>query len=143
MHELNRFPPIVLTTEDYERLARLATAAARSMPDVADYLAEELERADVVDPDGIAPTVATMNSKVVYRDEQSRQTRSVTLVYPGEHDLAAGRLSVLTPVGAALIGLAEGQSICWYPPNGAARVVTLIGVEARSEPAAKVSLQGA
>ena len=134
MRPANQFPPIVLTTDDHARLSSLAEAAADSAPDVYDYLSEELDRATLVRPEAIAPTVVTMNARVTFRDETTGQTRTVTLVYPNEADLAAGKVSVLTPIGAALIGVAEGQSIRWYTRQGEAKNLTVLDVTARAEP---------
>jgi len=129
MRPADQFPPIVLTATDHDRLSGLAEAVAGRAPDVYDYLAAELDRAVVVGPGEIAPAVVTMGARVAYRDEAAGQERSVTLVYPQDADLAAGRVSVLTPVGAALIGVAEGQSITWYTRRGEAKTLTVLAVE--------------
>ncbi len=81
-------------------------------------LAEELERAIVVPPDRIPKNLVTMNSRLIYSDESTGTTREVELVYPDEAAPMAGRISVLAPVGCALLGLSVGQSIDWNFPNG-------------------------
>jgi regulator of nucleoside diphosphate kinase len=68
-----------------------------------------------------------MGSTLTY--EADGQRRRVTLVYPTEADIAAGRISVLTPIGAALLGLAEGQSIDWTARDGRVRRLTIVEVE--------------
>ncbi|CAO3408638.1 Regulator of nucleoside diphosphate kinase [Azospirillum largimobile] len=129
MRPAGLFPPIILTAVDHDRLSGLAEAIADTLPDVYDYLAAELDRAVVVGPDEIAPSIVTMNARVTFRDEVAGQERTVTLVYPQQADLAAGRISVLTPIGAALIGVAEKQSITWYTRQGEAKTLTVLAVE--------------
>ncbi len=128
MRPADQFPPIVLTAADHDRLSGLAEAATALVPDVYDYLTAELERAVVVESDEIPPVVVTMGARVAYRDEATGQERTVALVYPQDADLEAGRVSVLTPVGAALIGVAEGQSITWYTRQGEAKTLTVLAV---------------
>lgn len=100
---------LVVSLNDYVRLREL----------VGDHaLAEELERAIVVPADRIPEDVVTMNSRLIYCDESSGTTREVELVYPSEADPVAGRVSVLAPVGCALLGLRVGQSIDWNLPSG-------------------------
>ena len=70
----------------------------------------------------------TMHARVLFRDEESGRTRSVVLVYPTERDLSEDALSVLTPLGAALIGIAEGESIEFDGLDGARRRVTVLNV---------------
>jgi regulator of nucleoside diphosphate kinase len=98
-------PPIVLSADDYERLSGLAYVAMNRMPSLAAALTEELERARVL-PKGSQPQhIVCMNSEVEFRNESSGRIQKVTLVYPGEADISEGKVSVLTPVGTALIGL--------------------------------------
>lgn len=121
-------PPIALSGIDSERLERLAEAAAGVVPGTADFLAREVARATIV-PSGFAlPDVVAMGSRVTFRDDTTDQTRTAMLVYPNEADLAAGKLSVLSPVGAALIGLSVGQSIEWQTPAGGWRSLTVLKV---------------
>ncbi|CAO3440715.1 nucleoside diphosphate kinase regulator [Azospirillum endophyticum] len=128
MRSAGQFPPIVLTATDHDRLSGLVETVADGAPDVYDYLSTELTRAVVVGAGKIAPTVVTMGARVTFRDERTRQERTVTLVYPQEADIAAGQVSVLTPIGAALIGVAEGQSITWYTRQGEAKTLTVLQV---------------
>ena len=92
-------PPITMKAGDFERLDRLANAAASTWPRAADFLARELGRANVVDSTNALPGLVTMGSRVEFRDDTTGQVRRVTLVYPDEADLDAGRISVLTPIG--------------------------------------------
>ncbi|KAA0676122.1 nucleoside diphosphate kinase regulator [Roseomonas genomospecies 6] len=123
------FPAVTLSSDDYVRLLGLVAVSAASEPDVSDYLGAELERATVVRSGEVMPTVVMMNACVTFRNEATGRVRTVTLVYPSEADLAAGKVSVLTPIGAALIGVAEGHSICWYTRSGEAKTLTVLEVE--------------
>ncbi|WP_255543010.1 nucleoside diphosphate kinase regulator [Azospirillum sp. INR13] len=129
MRPADQFPPIVLTATDHDRLSALVEAVSERLPDVYEYLTVELERAAVIDAGELVTTVVTMGARVAFRDEVTGQERTVTLVYPRDADLAAGRVSVLTPIGAALIGVAEGQSITWYTREGEAKTLTVLAVE--------------
>jgi regulator of nucleoside diphosphate kinase len=134
------FPPITITAVDYGRLSWIATAGISGRRyTVAEMLADELDRAMVAAPGGIRPDIVTMHSDVEYRDEVTGDLRRATLVYPGEEDLDAGRISVLTPVGAALIGLSEGQSMEWQGPTGGRRKVTVRRVRFQPERMAGLS----
>lgn len=112
-------PTITLTTLDMDRLQRLLAVGGG---EGLDRLDAELARADVVAPGAIAPDVVTMHSEVTYRDEQSGVERTVRLVYPGEADSARAWVSVLAPLGSALIGLRVGQHIDWTMPRGVRRL---------------------
>jgi regulator of nucleoside diphosphate kinase len=84
-------------------------------------LRAELERAIVVAPDSMPPGIVTMYSYVQYRDEHTGESRRVQIVYPEDADVEMGKVSVLAPVGAALLGLETGQSIDWKFPAGEIR----------------------
>ncbi len=122
-------PSITLTANDYESLSVLARAAAKRMPDVASVLAEELERAHVL-ADNSKQSVC-MGSVVEFRDDTTGKVQTVTLVYPGDADISRRRISVLTPIGAALIGLDAGASIKWETRTGEPRRLTVLKI---SEP---------
>lgn len=128
-----RLPTIVLNEEDHERLTGLATAALTHTPDVAEELLTELERAKVVPPKRLPATAVRMGSTVTFKANSSERT--VTLVYPGDADIAAGRISIMTPIGAALIGLSEGQSINWTARDGRTNELEIISVQNEDAPA--------
>lgn len=132
MRPADQFPPIVLTATDHDRLSALVEAVSGKLPGVYEYLTAELDRAAVIDAGEIPLEVVTMGARVAFRDEMTGQERTVTLVYPQDADLAAGRVSVLTPIGAALIGVAAGQSITWYTREGEAKTLTVLTVERRA-----------
>ena len=111
-------PTIILSAEDYERLFTLAHAVRKRMPDLADELAEEIGRARVLAKGEHPQHIVCMNSEVDFRDDTTGKIQKVTLVYPEEADISKRKISVLTPVGTALIGLRDGDSIIWETPNG-------------------------
>ncbi|OJT18511.1 transcription elongation factor GreAB [Archangium sp. Cb G35] len=118
-------PRIVVTSTDMERLRTLIDTTAG---DKADALDAELLRAEVVEPTQVPPDVVTMNSRVVYRDEDTGEAREVTLSYPQDASLEQGRVSVLAPVGAALLGLSVGQEIDWELPGGKLKRLRIVSV---------------
>jgi regulator of nucleoside diphosphate kinase len=120
-------PPIVVTKSDYDRLFNLADSPLVS-PTVGDYLMDELQRARVVAPEEVAATVVTMRSSFIFKDESTAESRIASLVFPGGENIDEGCISVVTPVGAALLGLSEGQSIAFETRTGESRVLTLVRV---------------
>jgi regulator of nucleoside diphosphate kinase len=122
-------PAITMTRFDHERLWRLAESFAAKNPDVADVLLAELDRARVVDDRRIAVDVVRMGSTLRFTSDLGEDKR-VTLVFPGEADIAEGKVSILTPIGAALIGLSAGQSIDWKARDGRIHRLTVESVEA-------------
>jgi regulator of nucleoside diphosphate kinase len=121
-------PPISVSAHDYERLRRLADASAGKFPRTADFLSRELDRAQIVGPLELLPGSVMMGSEVTFRDDTAGTTRTVTLVYPEDADIDLNRISVLTPVGAALIGLSVSQSIEWRTHSGEWRSLTVLAV---------------
>ncbi len=120
-------PPITVSGIDFDRLERLAAAAGPDSP-TAEFLAREMARATIVPSAFLLRGVVIMGSEVEFRDDATGRSRTVNLVYPSEANLDAGRLSVLSPVGAALIGLSVGQSIEWETPTGVWRSLTVLRV---------------
>jgi len=110
-------PSIVVSTADYERLTDLANASLERLPDVAQELLDEMERAKVVDGSKVPADVVRMGSTVTFKADDG-QTRTLKLVWPVDESLDEHRISVMTPVGAALIGLGTGQSISWTARDG-------------------------
>jgi regulator of nucleoside diphosphate kinase len=119
-------PPIAIRPRDIEQLGRLANAAMEKYPQTAEFLAREVDRADVLTSLAPPPGLVSMGSRVEFRCGEGSATRTMTLVYPHETDAEAGRISVLTPIGAALIGLSVGQSIEWQTPAGEWRSLTVL-----------------
>jgi regulator of nucleoside diphosphate kinase len=122
-------PTIILRATDYERLANLAHAARKRSPHLADQLADEIGRARVLAEGKHPQDTVCMNSEVEFRDDTTGKVQNVTLVYPEEADISQRKVSVLTPVGTALIGLRTGHSIMWETPNGEPRQLTVLSVQ--------------
>ncbi|MCH8686587.1 nucleoside diphosphate kinase regulator [Pedomonas mirosovicensis] len=128
-------PPIVLSEEDYDRLTGLAEAVEDRAPAIAEELQNEIDRAKVVPLGAVPADVVRMGSIVEYRAE-SGPAKRVTLVFPGDADIADGKISILTPIGTALIGLAKGQSIAWTARDGRQHQLTVLNVEQPPAPPA-------
>jgi len=111
-------PSIVVSTRDMARLEALLDSPALSRHPAAVALAQELERAQVLPPEEIPEGIVTMHSRVDCEDELHDEKHSLTLVYPHEADFDKGRVSILAPVGSALLGLSVGQTIDWTAPGG-------------------------
>lgn len=121
-------PTITLSAEDYERLSALAHATSKQMPDLADELEEEIGRARVLAKGEHTQDFVCMNSEVEFRDDTTGKVQKLTLVYPAAADISQHKISVLTPVGTALIGLRTGHSIPWKTRNGELRQLTVLSV---------------
>ena len=119
---------IVLTARDSERLSAFAAVQNGQLTEVSRVLALELERAVIVEPANVPPDVVTMNSRVTVRDEGTGNERIYTLVYPGDEDISIGNLSILTPAGAALIGLSEGETLAWTTRDGQTKELTVVEI---------------
>ena len=127
--EMTRLKPqIILSTEDFVSLSALARAAMNKMPELAEGLSEELERADIVENGEQPQQVVCMGCEVEFRDDTTGKIQKVTLVYPAQADISQGKISVLTPVGTALIGLRAGHSITWDTRTGETRRLTVLKV---------------
>ncbi len=109
---------ITVSTLDLARLELLLDMPAYADQETALRLGDELVRANVVPPAEMPPDVVTMNSTVTCVEDNSHKEHQLTLVYPKNADSATGRVSVLAPMGCALLGLSVGQSIDWLAPDG-------------------------
>jgi len=123
-------PSLVIDEAYYERLESLAIGGTERALEAAERLLEEIERAEVLPSEQVPPTVVNIGSEVTYRDEDTGQSHAACVVFPAEADISQHRISVLTPVGAALIGLSEGQSIGWLSRDGKERRLTVLAVKA-------------
>lgn len=111
-------PPIVVSRRDAARLEALLDSPRWQNDATAEALMGELTRAEVVDNDAMPADVVGMHSRVECVDENSGEKHTLTLVFPQEADAGAGRISIMAPVGCALLGLSVGQSIDWSTPQG-------------------------
>lgn len=123
-----RRPAIHMIDDEADRLSDLAVQFEDRAPQVSAMLLEEIGRATLHRRDAINDRVVTMNATVEFIDDASGADRTVQLVYPAQADIAAGRISIMTPVGAGLIGLREGQSIIWPDRDGHQRKLTIVKV---------------
>ena len=121
-------PPITVMEDEGRRLNALASSSAVLFPRVAHFLAREIERASVVPDNSDLRGVVRMGSRVRYCDDNTGEVRDVVLVYPHDADITLKRVSVLTPVGAALIGLSVGQGIEFQTPGHNKRSLTVLDV---------------
>lgn len=113
-------PTIIINELDAERIDRLLEQPAFASLPVAAALNDELDRAQMCAPQDMPADVVTMNSQVKFRDLATGEVRTRTLVYPANMTDSSMQLSVLAPVGAALIGLRIGDTIHWELPGGIA-----------------------
>src|SRR5574339_747016 len=121
-------PPITISSLDAARLEKMLDAlGGKQVPNKEDLRAE-LERANIVEPQEMPHDVVTMNSTVIFRMESSSTEFALTLVYPNDVDEGTGKISVLAPVGSALLGLREGDQISWPKPGGGLLKVRILKV---------------
>jgi regulator of nucleoside diphosphate kinase len=126
LSDLRLSPSLTVARSDHQQLVRLALAGSGHSADAADDLLFELDRAQIVADPAVPPDVVRMGSRVRYRI--GRDERHVTLVWPAEADIAERRISVLTPVGTALIGLRTGQTITFRARDGRPQMLTSLAV---------------
>jgi len=122
-------PHLIMAETEVERLSILALQMEQAAPLAADMLLREIERAEVRPDTDMPDHVVRMRSTVRFEDDAHGAARSVLLVYPKEADIAAGKISVLSLVGAGLIGLSVGQSIQWPDRDGHERLLRILKVE--------------
>ncbi|WP_052555564.1 nucleoside diphosphate kinase regulator [Enhygromyxa salina] len=135
----SQLPEITITEQDFDRL----TGILGSLPAthaVGELLSVELDRATVVEGNEIPSDIVTMNSRIRMEDATTGEQHDVTLVYPREADFAQGKLSILAPIGAALLGLRAGQSIDWPIPGGRTKTMRVVAVQWQPEAAGEFDL---
>lgn len=120
---------IIVTDRDLDRLSQLLSHQASA---AAEELEAELARAQVVPQREVPRDIVTMNSDVLYEDTTQAEQRQIRLVYPSHADLERGWISVLAPLGSALLGLRVGQTIEWRMPRGVRRL-KVVGVPYQPE----------
>ena len=122
-------PRITVARSEHQQLLALAVSGHGS---AADSLWAEMERARVVADPKLPTDVVRMGSRVRYRTDRDEELQ-VVLVFPVAADISEGKVSVLTPVGAALIGLRAGQSITWQARDGRKHALTVLAVHQQCE----------
>ncbi len=124
-------PAIQIRETDAERISNLAIEAEDRLPQVAELLLAEINRATIVEDSRLPQNVVALQSTVKFVDEASGIERTLQLVYPQHADIAAGRISILSLVGAGLLGLKPGQSISWPDRAGKQRALRIMEVNQR------------
>jgi len=123
-------PRITVSAADHDKLSAIARAAVHNVPEIANRLLDELEVAHVVARGRPALDRVGLGSLVEFRDEASQRVQAYTVVQPSEADISQGRISVLTPIGAALIGLGIEQSATFETRSGELKRLTVLQVKA-------------
>ncbi len=116
---------IFITKFDQERLIKLLIEAKRTGYRGSEYLSKlenELARAKVVSPKEIPANVITMNSKALLVDVDTGEEMTFTLVFPENADIAQGKISILAPIGTAMLGYRVGDVFEWDVPDGARKL---------------------
>jgi regulator of nucleoside diphosphate kinase len=127
MNDVNSRPPILISDVDRNQLYKVARSASHKFEDIADELMMELERAEQCPAGRVPPNVVRMQSKVQFVTDKGME-HSVELVYPEDADIIRDRLSILSPIGTALIGLSEGQVMTWIDRAGGSRWLKVLEV---------------
>jgi regulator of nucleoside diphosphate kinase len=121
-------PPIAIDANHLARLSALSSLMSGPLVDVCEYLREEIDRAHIVPTEKLRPDIVNLGSQVKFRDKQTGKVQEIILVYPYDADIARRRVSILTPVGAALLGLSVGQTISFNTRTGERRELTVLQV---------------
>lgn len=133
-------PEIVISSRNLERLEGLLfSPAARNRRDL-DGLRDELERAAVLEPEQMPADVITMNSRARFREQPSGREYELTLVYPHDAGQDGSKVSIFSPAGSALLGLAAGQAIDWQTDDGRAIHLEVLEVVWQPEAAGEFEL---
>ena len=131
-------PTILVSWLDMDRLDRMLDAIPATQLAARDALLDELGRAALAEPWEMPPDVVTMNSRVRFSFDNSEEEVTLTLTYPKDMTDSGEQLSVLTPVGTALLGLKVGASIAWKRPDGGQVRITVRGIEYQPERAGEL-----
>jgi transcription elongation GreA/GreB family factor len=121
-------PNIRISTADHARLSALANTIAAHNPDISDELLAELDRARLIPDDDVSTDIVQMGTTVTFKTD-SGDTKTVTLVFPADADISEGKISILTPIGTALLGLSAGQSITWIARDGQQHELSVLVVD--------------
>ncbi|CAI8953886.1 MULTISPECIES: nucleoside diphosphate kinase regulator [Pseudomonas] len=135
-------PSIIVTRLDVQRLERLIESLDEKTQESPGVLAlqDELDRAEQVGHEEVPAGVVTMNSRVHCREEASGKDYHLTLVYPKDANADEGKISILAPIGSALLGLSVGEKIDWPAPGGKTLKLELLAVEYQPEAAGDFDL---
>lgn len=132
-----------ISARDRDRLTDwLQRTADAPMPYQAelDSLRALVRRGEVIPPDGVPPDMITMNSRFVLRDPDTGEQRTCMLVYPAQEAPAVGRISVLSPMGQALLGAHVGEEVAWVSTSGDPQVAIVDRIVYQPESAGHLHL---
>lgn len=129
-------PVIHMIGHESDAIETFAMAVESRNPELAEMLHQELGRAILHSADDMPDNIVTMNCKVEFVDETSSLRRMVKLVYPKDADIENDCLSILTPMGAGLIGMVAGETIAWPDRSGTERMLRIVGVTPPDDPIA-------
>jgi regulator of nucleoside diphosphate kinase len=121
-------PNIRISKADHARLSALANTIAAHNPDISDELLAELDRARLIPDDDVSTDIVQMGTTVTFKTDTG-DTKTVTLVFPADADISEGKISILTPIGTALLGLSAGQSITWIARDGQQHELSVLVVD--------------
>ncbi|HET9240352.1 MAG TPA: nucleoside diphosphate kinase regulator [Oligoflexus sp.] len=126
---------IIISERDYNDLVNMLESLSTSDFRKASFLEEEMLRAEIVESGNMPPEVVAMNSNVRFVDMESGEVLGVQVTYPWDSNIDEGKVSVLAPLGSALLGLGVGQEIAWPLPNGRTKNLRVVRVEKETESA--------
>ncbi len=124
-----RRPAVIISDATLAHLEALVDGTMHRNPALAERLLEEIGRARIVPAHKLPANVVSIGSRVRYRNEATGQDQTVTLVFPEDADITRGRISVMTPIGTALLGLAEGASFQWDTRDHQRKTLSVLRVE--------------
>jgi regulator of nucleoside diphosphate kinase len=124
---------IIISERDYSSLVNMLESLSSGDFRKASFLEEEMLRADIVTSENMPDEVVAMNSNVRFMDMESGEMLGVRVTYPWDSNIDEGKVSVLAPLGTALLGLGVGQEISWPLPNGRTKNLRVIEVEREGE----------
>lgn len=110
-------PNIIISEQDLHRLETMLEHQTVLTPTMK-HLEDELARAEVVEPQNVPTDVVSMNAKVLITIAPATESTEITLVYPHDFKGEKGQVNIIAPIGAAILGLSEGQDIEWPQPDG-------------------------
>jgi len=130
---VNTQPDIIISELDYTRIETLLQASDGIPDSIKANLETELDRAELVAPEQMPANVVTMNSQVTFSVISTGVTFTLKLVYPKDMENAGNTISILAPVGSAILGLTEGNEIEWPDGNGGMLQVRIEAIEYQPE----------
>lgn len=130
---MNSQPDIIISELDYSRIDNLLRATPGIATNIKSALLTKLERAELVAPEQIPANVVTMNSQVKFSVISTGVTFTLKLVYPKDMDDSGNTISILAPVGSAMLGLKEGDEIDWQDGHGGMLQVRIETIEYQPE----------